>query len=70
MNFEEKTLSSECVYDGKIMKVCRDDVEIATGKKSFREIVHHSGGVVIAALKDENTILACLLYTSPSPRDA
>ena len=58
MNFEEKTLSSECVYDGKIMKVCRDDVEIATGKKSFREIVHHSGGVVIAALKDENTILA------------
>ena len=65
MNFEEKTLSSECVYDGKIMKVCRDDVEIATGKKSFREIVHHSGGVVIAALKDENTILAVKQFRYP-----
>lgn len=65
MKFEEKTLSSECVYDGKIMKVCRDDVEIATGKKSFREIVHHSGGVVIAALKDENTILAVKQFRYP-----
>lgn len=65
MKFEEKTLSSECVYDGKIMKVCRDDVEIATGKKSFREIVHHFGGVVIAALKDENTILAVKQFRYP-----
>lgn len=65
MKFEEKTLSSECVYDGKIMKVCRDDVEIATGKKSFREIVHHSGGVVIAALKNENTILAVKQFRYP-----
>ncbi len=65
MNFEEKTLSSECVYDGKIMKVCRDDVEIATGKHSFREVVHHSGGVVIAALKDDNTILTVKQFRYP-----
>lgn len=65
MNFEEKTLSSECVYNGKIMTVCRDKVEIATGKKSFREIVHHAGGVVIAALKDKNTILAVKQFRYP-----
>lgn len=65
MNFEEKTLSSECVYDGKIMKVCHDDVEIATGKHSFREVVHHSGGVVIAALKDDNTILTVKQFRYP-----
>ena len=65
MNFEEKTISSECIYDGKIMKVCRDDVEISTGQKSVREIVHHSGGVVIAALKDQNTILAVKQFRYP-----
>lgn len=65
MNFEEKTLSSECVYDGKIMTVCRDDVEISTGRKSFREVVHHSGGVVIAALKDNNNILAVKQFRYP-----
>lgn len=65
MNFEEKSLSTECVYNGKIMTVCRDEVEISTGQKSFREVVHHSGGVVIAALKDENTILAVKQFRYP-----
>jgi len=65
MEFEEKTLSSECVYDGKIMTVCRDNVEISTGKKSFREVVHHSGGVVVAAIKDDNKILAVKQFRYP-----
>ena len=65
MDFEEKTLSSECVYNGKIMTICRDDVEISTGRKSFREVVHHSGGVVIAALKDDNKILAVKQFRYP-----
>lgn len=65
MDLEEKTLSSECVYNGKIMTICRDEIEISTGRKSFREIVKHSGGVVIAALKDENTILAVKQFRYP-----
>ena len=65
MNFEEKTLSSECVYEGRIIKVCRDEVELSTGKKSFREVVHHSGGVVILAFKDENTLLFVKQFRYP-----
>lgn len=51
MEFGEKTLNSEQIYDGKVVKVFRDDVEICDGHKSFREVVKHSGGVVIFALK-------------------
>ncbi len=65
MNFEEKTLTSECVYDGKIMTVQRDEVELATGKNSFREVVRHSGGVVILALKDAETILMVKQFRYP-----
>ena len=65
MNFEEKTLKSECVYNGKIMTVCRDDVEISDGKKSFREVVKHSGGVVILAIKDNNTVLLVKQFRYP-----
>lgn len=53
MNFEEKTLNSEVVFDGKVITVIRDDVELADGHKSFREVILHSGGVVILAKKDE-----------------
>lgn len=65
MNFEEKTLTSECVYNGKIMTVQRDDVEIADGKRSFREVVRHSGGVVILAVKDDDTVLTVKQFRYP-----
>lgn len=65
MNFTEKTLNSKVVYDGKVITVIKDDVEVADGHKSFREVVLHSGGVVIAALKNPETILLVKQYRYP-----
>lgn len=65
MNFEEKTLDSKVVYEGKVVTVLRDDVEVADGHKSFREVVLHSGGVVIVALKNDDTILMVKQYRYP-----
>ncbi len=65
MNFEEKTLTSKVVYDGKVITVIKDDVEVADGHKSFREVILHSGGVVIVALKDSRTILLVKQYRYP-----
>ena len=57
MEFEEKTLNSQQIYNGKVVKVFRDDVEISDGHKTFREVVRHSGGVVILAFKDSKILL-------------
>lgn len=57
MEFAEKTLDSQLIYEGKVVKVLKDSVELSTGKKSFREVVKHSGGVVILALKDNKILL-------------
>lgn len=65
MEFAEKTLSSTQIYDGKVVKVFKDDIEIADGHKTFREVVKHSGGVVILALKDKNTILFVRQFRYP-----
>lgn len=65
MNFEEKTLDFEYVYNGKVIDVRRDNVEIATGQKSVREVVEHSGGVVIAAQKTPETILMVKQFRYP-----
>jgi ADP-ribose pyrophosphatase len=65
MEFGEKTLNSKVVYDGRIVTVKLDDVEVSDGHKSFREVVVHNGGVVIVAKKDEDTVLLVKQYRYP-----
>ena len=62
---EEKTLASELIYNGKIIDVYKDEVELSDGKKSIREVVRHNGGVVILALKNDDTILMVNQYRYP-----
>lgn len=61
MDLIEKTLTSDVVYDGKIITVYNDKVEISTGKASYREVVEHSGGVVILAVHKKDNIEKILM---------
>ena len=57
MEFTETTIDSQLIYDGRVVKVFKDSVELSTGKNSFREVVKHSGGVVILAVKGDKILL-------------
>lgn len=61
MDLIEKTLTSDVVYNGKIINVYNDKVEISTGKTSYREVVEHSGGVVILAVHKKDNIEKILM---------
>lgn len=61
----EKTINSNEIYNGRVFKITCDDVELADGYKTKREVVHHSGGVVIAAEKD-NKILMVKQFRYPT----
>lgn len=52
----EKTVSSEVIYDGRIVKLRIDEVELPDGSFSKREIVDHQGAVAILAIKDGQII--------------
>ena len=57
MKFREKTINSELIFDGRVVKLYKDSVELSTGQKTFREVVKHSGGVVILAFKGDKILL-------------
>jgi len=57
MEFEEKTLSSEYVFNGKVIDVKRDEVVVSNGCKSIREVVEHSGGVVVLAFNGDKILM-------------
>ncbi len=56
-NSEEKTLSEKKEFDGKCITVSTYDVELSDGKKTFREVIHHPGGVVVVAQKGEKILM-------------
>ena len=56
MELMEKTLASQKVFDGRLLKVYRDEVELAGGDASVREFVHHPGGAAVAALDGEGNV--------------
>ena len=49
----EKKLNSEMVYDGKIIKVFKDDVSLGEKVKSVREVVRHKGATAILAVDSD-----------------
>lgn len=53
----EKTLSSEQIYDGVVVKLRKDKIITPRGVESYREIVSHGGGACILAVKDGKVLL-------------
>ncbi|MCI8520141.1 MAG: NUDIX hydrolase [Clostridia bacterium] len=62
MEFEEKTISSETVYDGKIINVRLEKVELQDGRIADRELVGHSGGVGIIAVDNDGQVFMVSQY--------
>lgn len=62
MKFEEKTLSKETIYKGKVIDVEKHLVELPDQQTSYREIVKHNGAVAICAVTPENNVLLVKQY--------
>ena len=68
MELTEKTLSSEKIFDGVILHIRRDQVELPGGGRSVREVVDHPGGVCVLALDDQWQALLVSQYRYPYQR--
>ncbi len=54
---EEKHISREEIFDGRILHVVKDTVALPDGSTSFREICLHTGGVCVLPLLDDGRVL-------------
>ncbi len=60
--FKETGLSHELIYDGKVLHVCKDRIELPNGKESMREYCLHNGAVAVVALTDDGKIVCVRQY--------
>lgn len=65
MNLEEKQLSAEYMYKGKIISLRRDKALLPNGNTATREVVEHNGGVCVAALTDNDEVLFVRQFRYP-----
>lgn len=61
----EKTLNSKTIFNGKILHVILDEVELPDGNKASREVVQHQGGVCVAALDENNNLFFVRQFRYP-----
>ena len=64
MIFEEKTITSEYIFKGKLINVRKDIVTTPEGE-SVREIVEHADGATILALKPNGMVIMERQFRKP-----
>ncbi|TFE03143.1 NUDIX hydrolase [Jeotgalibacillus salarius] len=60
--FEEKTISNNVLFEGKIISLQVEDVELPNGKTSKREIIKHPGAVCVIAKTEDNKLIMVEQY--------
>lgn len=65
----EKTISSKTLYSGRILGLELQDVEMANGKKAFREIIRHRGAVAVLARRPDGKFVLVRQFRKPVERE-
>ena len=68
MDLTEKTIGSRTIFEGHIIKVKVDTVELPDGKSATRELVEHPGGVAVIAIDENKKVYMVRQYRKPFDR--
>ena len=59
-DFEEKTVSVNKIFDGKVVKLRVEDVVLPDGRPAKRQLIAHPGGAgMITVDEDRNVLMVC-----------
>ena len=65
-NLTERVLASRGIYEGRIVSLREDTVELASGGRAEREVVEHAQVVAIVPLDDDGNVVLVRQYRLPA----
>lgn len=65
MNLEEKQLSFDYKFKGRIINLRVDEALLPNGATALREVVEHNGGICVVPLTEKNEVLMVEQYRYP-----
>ena len=69
MELSEKTLETKRIYEGRIINLRVDTIELPNGNTSKREIVEHKGAVCVAPVLPDGRIIMVRQHRKPCEKD-
>ena len=69
MELTERMVSSQTIFEGKIVKVTLDQAMLPDGKLAAREVVYHPGGVAVLALDEDQNVALVRQFRYPIQRE-
>lgn len=64
-NLEEKKLTSTLIFDGKVVHLYKDTVELPNGEPAIREVIRHTGAVAVLPLTEEGDVIFVKQFRYP-----
>lgn len=64
----ERMVDSESIFEGKVVHLFRDTVELQNGKRTTREYLRHSGAVCVLPLTDSDEVVTVRQFRYPFNR--
>ncbi|PTQ86297.1 ADP-ribose pyrophosphatase [Trichococcus patagoniensis] len=68
MEFEEKTVKSEKIFDGVLLHLVREEVLLPNGKTSVREMIRHPGAVAMIPFTSDGKMVMVRQFRKPLDR--
>lgn len=65
MELTEKTLTSQTLFQGKIVTLKQDTARLPNGEEAYREVVEHPGGVCVLPLDANGTVYTVRQFRYP-----
>ncbi len=66
MELHEKRTGGETLYEGKIIDLVKDTVQLPNGADAIREVVIHHGGVCVAAITENEEVFLVSQFRYPN----
>ena len=64
-HLDEVQLTTEAVYQGKLLKVWKDKVKLPNGRESYRELIKHPGAVGILPVLPDGSVIFVKQFRYP-----
>ena len=65
MELTEKQVRSELIYDGRILSLYRDEIELPDGGGSVREYIRHKGAACVVPVTEDGRVVVVKQFRYP-----